>query len=88
MEAIRGLRYKLRMFGIPIRDEGPAHVFCDNKSVVTNCSRVESVLNKKHALVAYHAVRWAVAAREIILGWIFTDFNLVDALTRALFDLV
>jgi len=27
IEKIRGLRYKLRMFGIPIQDDGPAHIF-------------------------------------------------------------
>eukprot|EP00978_Attheya_sp_CCMP212_P043638 scaffold288169_cov38-Attheya_sp.AAC.1 len=33
-EQIMALRYKLRMFGIPI--DGPANVFCDNEAVVTN----------------------------------------------------
>ena len=38
------LRYKLRMFGIPI--DGPADVFCDNQGVVKNTSLPESVLSK------------------------------------------
>jgi Reverse transcriptase (RNA-dependent DNA polymerase). len=35
-ELIEALRYKLRMFGIPV--EGSTKVYCDNKSVVTNAS--------------------------------------------------
>ena len=42
IEALRGLRYKLRMMGIPIA--GPSYVHCDNKSVVTNSSIPESML--------------------------------------------
>jgi hypothetical protein len=33
-ELIQGLRYKLRMFGVTL--DGPANVFCENKSVVIN----------------------------------------------------
>ena len=46
MEAIQGLRYKLKMFGVPLH--GAAEVFCDNNSLVLNTSNVESKLNKKH----------------------------------------
>jgi len=31
VEMVEALRYKLRMFGIPI--EGPANVYCDNEAV-------------------------------------------------------
>ena len=82
-EEIRGLRYKLRIFGIPIGDE-PTHIFCDNESVVKNCSNIESVLNKKHTSIAYHMARWAVAAGEICVGWINGKFNLSDAMTKRL----
>jgi hypothetical protein len=42
-ELIEALRYKLRMFGVPV--EGPSNVYdCDNKSVVTNASVPTSVL--------------------------------------------
>lgn len=33
VELIESLRYKLRMFGVPIK--GPTNVFCDNQSAVT-----------------------------------------------------
>ena len=48
------LRYKLRMFGIPI--DGPADVFCDNQGVVKNTSLPESLLSKKHNAINYHVV--------------------------------
>ena len=42
---IRGLRYKLRMMGIPV--EGPSCIFGDNKSVLVNSSQPDSVLTKE-----------------------------------------
>jgi hypothetical protein len=41
-ELIVALRYKLRMFGVPI--DRPANVFCDNRGVVKNASIPESTL--------------------------------------------
>ena len=60
MEHVVALRYKLRMFGMPIN--GPAHVLCDNQAVVNNSFKLESVLNKMHCSIAYHDVRWAATA--------------------------
>jgi hypothetical protein len=45
METVRGLRYKLRMMGIPI--EGPAFAYGNNMSVIHNTQRPESILKKK-----------------------------------------
>ncbi len=42
---LRGLRYKLRMMGIPLT--GPSYIYGDNKSQVTNSTRPESTLKKK-----------------------------------------
>ena len=33
IEYITALIFKLRMFGIQLKDDGPDHVFCNNKSV-------------------------------------------------------
>ena len=44
--------YKLRMFGVSI--DGPADVFCDNQSVVTNVSIPSSALIKKQNSIFYH----------------------------------
>ena len=62
-ELVEALRYKLRTFGIPV--EGPADIFCDNQSVVTNSSVPSSVLNKRHNAICYHRVREAQAAGTI-----------------------
>ena len=82
LEHIVSLRYKLRMFGVPF--QGPTEVFCDNNSVVLNTSQVESKLNKKHNALAYHAIRWAVAAGIVRIGWIDGKENLADAYTKVL----
>lgn len=82
VEAVRGLRFKLKMFGVPV--DGPASVLCDNEKVVHNSSSLESTLDKKHSSIAYHATRWAVAAGIILVGWIPTNYNLADAMSKCL----
>jgi hypothetical protein len=52
VELIEALRYKLRMFGVPI--DGPTTIFCDNEAVYKNASLPESTLKKKHHSSAYH----------------------------------
>jgi hypothetical protein len=54
IETCCGLRYKLRMMGVPLI--GPTYVYGDNTSVVHNTQRPESVLKKKSKLIFYHAV--------------------------------
>jgi hypothetical protein len=81
-EMIVALRYKLRMFGIPI--EGPANVLCDNQGVVKNTSIPESVLNRKHISIAYHSVREAAAAGILRVGKEDTETNLADLFTKQL----
>ena len=63
VELIESLRYKLRMFGVPI--EGPTNIFCNNEAVYKNTSLPESVLKKKHHSIAYHWCREAVAAGTV-----------------------
>ena len=82
IETIRGLRYKLRIFGIPI--EGPTFFFRDNMSVITNISIPESVLKKKSNSIAYHCVREAVAMKEILPAYVNTKLNTSDILTKVL----
>mmetsp|Transcript_9008 Transcript_9008/g.12814 ORF Transcript_9008/g.12814 Transcript_9008/m.12814 type:complete len:365 (-) Transcript_9008:235-1329(-) len=82
VEAIYGLRFKLRSFGIPIIKDGPAYIFCDNQGVVSNSVNVESKLDKKHNSVDYHYVRYAVAASVISISWIATAENLADIFTK------
>ena len=65
VETIQFLRFKLRSFGIPILNDNPAHVFCDNQAVVNNSTLVESKMLKKHSSVAFHLVCNAVKAGSI-----------------------
>ena len=81
-EMVEALRYKLRTFGIPV--EGPADIFCDNKSVVTNSSVPSSVLNKRHNAICYHRVREAQAAGTISVGWTEGKYNLADLFTKTI----
>jgi hypothetical protein len=81
-DMIIALRYKLRMFGIPL--DGPAQVFCDNQGVVKNTSVPESVLTKKHNAVNYHAVREAVASGAMEVIKEDTETNLADLFTKVL----
>jgi hypothetical protein len=81
-EMIEGLRYKLRMFGIPI--DGPTSVYCDNQAVVLNTTVPEAQLKKKHNAIAYHRVREAVAAGTIQITWEDTHTNVADMFTKLL----
>ena len=81
-DLIMSMRYKLRMFGIPL--DGPAFVFCDNQGVVKNTSIPESVLTKKDNVINYHAVREAAAAGILEVHKEDTQTNLADLFTKVL----
>ncbi|MFM7530855.1 MAG: Ty1/Copia family ribonuclease HI, partial [Nodosilinea sp.] len=79
-EMLEGLRYKLRMMGVPI--DGPAIVMVDNMSVVRNTSVPESQLRKKSNSIAYHYVRERCAADIARICYVNPDDNLADMLTK------
>ena len=81
-ELIISLRYKSRMFGVPI--DGPANVFCDNQSVYSSSTQPDSLLKKKHNAICFHKVRESAAAGIITVHWEGTDTNLADILTKPL----
>ena len=83
MESLRGLRYKLRMMGVPI--DGPSLVYGDNMSVIFNTQSPESTLKKKCNSVAYHACRESVAMGESLTGHVPTNSNCADLATKCLF---
>jgi hypothetical protein len=60
IELIEALRYKVRMFGVPIN--GATNIFCDNEAVTKNCLDPTSTPKKKHHSIDYHRKREAVAA--------------------------
>ena len=80
VEMVESLRYKLRMFGVPI--DGAAAVFCDNEAVYKNTVMPESVLKKKHHSIAYHRCREAVANKTIKVAKEGTETNLSDVFTK------
>ncbi len=68
VEALRGIRYKLLMMGIPI--DGATHIYGDSMSVINNTSKPESVLKKKNNTVCYHTVQESVAMGESLTAHI------------------
>jgi hypothetical protein len=80
VDIIKGMRYKLRMMGIPL--DGPTHVRVDNMSVVKNTTIPESVLKKKSNSIAYHYTRESVAAGSILIGYETSKTNKADILTK------
>ena len=64
VEALRGLRYKLRMMGVPLT--GPSYVYGDNMSVIHNTQRPDSTLKKKSNSICYHFVREADRVRLLL----------------------
>ena len=81
-EYLRGLRYKLRMMGIPVT--GPCHIEGDNQSVLANTTEPGSVLKKKSQSIAYHFVREGVARDEWRTTYVNTHDNESDLLTKCL----
>jgi hypothetical protein len=81
-EYIRGLRYRLRMMGIPII--GCAFIYGDNQSVLYNTSLPDSILKKKSQSIAYHYVREGVARDEWRTAYVNTNENPADLLTKPL----
>ena len=79
-EMLEGLRFKLRMMGVPI--DGYCWTFVDNNAVVKNGSLPESTLKKKSNSIAYNYVRSKAAADIQRIGWVPTDKNCADMLTK------
>ena len=80
MEALRGLRYTLRMMGMQI--SGPTYVYGDNMLVIHNTQRSESTFRKKSKLICHHAVCESVAMGESLTGHIPTSENCADLATN------
>jgi len=81
-EYLRGLRYKLRMMGIPV--EGCCYIHADNQSVLSNTTIPDSTLKKKLQSIAYHFVQEGVARDEWRTAYVNTHENDADLLTKVL----
>ena len=79
---IRGFRYKLSMFGIPV--EKPSYMYCDNQSVLAGSTRTESTLKKKAQSIALQFIREGCAADEWRTTYINTSENISDLMTKPL----
>ena len=72
-EYLRGLRYKLRMMGIPC--EGPAYISGDNQSVLANRTIQNSTLKKNSQSSAYNFIRGGAARYEWRTSYVNTHDN-------------
>jgi hypothetical protein len=77
-----GLRYKLRMMGIPCGE--PTYVSGNNQSVLANTTVPESTLKKKLQSIAYHFVRKGCARDEWQTAYVNSHLNPSDLLTKPL----
>jgi hypothetical protein len=82
VKLVEGLRYKLRMMGVEV--DGPTNVFCDNEAVVSNTTRPESTLKKKHNAIAYHRACEAQAVAIVQIAKEDGVTNLADMFTKVL----
>ena len=82
MEMNEGLRYKLRMMGIPIA--GPSNALCDSKSAAGNASLPESQLKKKHLSIACHYARECCAKLAGRIAFEPTEASLAGLCTKVL----
>ncbi len=82
IEALRGIRCKLCMMGIPI--DGATHIYGDSMSVIDNTSKPKSVLKKTNNTVCYHTVPESVAIGESLTAHINGDENPTDLLMKVI----
>ena len=80
IECVRGIRYKLRMMGVPL--SRPTFVYGDNMSVIHNTQKPESTLKKKSNSICYHAIRESVAMGESLTGHVPSKKNPADVATK------
>ena len=82
VELIAALRYKLRMFEVPI--DGSNDILCDNQAVYKNAPTPESQLRKKHYSISYHMSREAGVSSACSIAKADTDTNLSYLFTKVL----
>ena len=83
VETLHGLRYKLRMMGVPC--ENSSYIYKDTVSVIHNTQRPESTLNKERNLICYYMVQDSVAMEESLTSHISTYDNYSDILTKVIY---
>ena len=81
-EFVRGLRYKLRMMGIPV-DE-PSFMFGDNQSVLSNTANPGSTIKNKSQSICFHFIHEGCARDEWRTDYVKTCENIADLLKKSL----
>ena len=81
-EYVQGLRYKIRMMGIPMTHN--AFIYGDNQSVLWNTTCPDSILRKKHYGCYYHYLREGCAAETWKTSYMTTSWNPSDILTKCI----
>jgi hypothetical protein len=79
-EACRGLRYKLRMMGVPI--DKSFYCYGDNMSVIHNTQNPESTLKKQSNWICYHDIQECVAMGEGMTAHFHSEDNPADICTK------
>ena len=82
VELIAYLRYKLRMFGVPIY--GTINMFCDNKAVHKNAYMPESQLRKNCHSILYQMIQEVVAGGACRITKEVTLTNISDLFSNIL----
>ncbi|KAL7472588.1 hypothetical protein ACHAXS_013574 [Conticribra weissflogii] len=82
VEALCGIRYKLRMMGIPI--DGATHIYGDSMYVINNTLKPESLLKKKNNAVCYYTVCESIAMGESFTAHKNGDEISTNLLTKVL----
>ena len=80
METFQGIRYKLRMIGLPI--SVPSYIYGDNMLVIHNTQRPESTLKNKSNYICYRDVRKSVVMGESLTRHVGTNKNCADLATK------
>ena len=68
--------------GIPVI--GCSFLYGDNQSVLCNTFIPESTLKKKNHAIAYHFVMKVVASKEWVIGYVKSENNAADPLTKTI----
>ena len=83
METLRGIRYKLRMMGVPI--SGPSYIYGYNMLFIHNIQRPEPTLRKKSNYIFFHADSKSIVMGDSLTGHVGTNKNCADLATKVLY---
>ena len=81
-EYLRGLCYKLQMFGILVDEL--LFIYGDNQSVLVNELAMESTLKKKSESRAFHFIHQVCETGEWRMTYITTSLNVSDLMKKPL----